>query len=123
MVAPLPQCASRFRFPDRIQRQTSFSSAFDDRNPDMKLVVVIPALNEEATIARVVREIPTDIKGIDEMEALVVDDGSTDGTAAAGRNAGARVLSLGRNLGNGAAVAMGLEAALRIQADIIVTID
>jgi len=57
------------------------------------------------------------------VEAVVVDDGSTDGTAAAARSAGATVISLGRNRGNGVAVVLGVDAALRRGADIIVTID
>ena len=47
----------------------------------MKLVVTIPAYDEAPTIAGVIREIPRAIEGIDQVEVLVIDDGSRDGTA------------------------------------------
>src|SRR5437764_15142452 len=89
----------------------------------MKLVVVIPALNEAVTIAGVIAKVPRNIPRIDEVIVIVVDDGSTDETAVVSRAAGARVISFEANRGNGAAVATGLEAALRDGADIVVTID
>jgi glycosyltransferase involved in cell wall biosynthesis len=89
----------------------------------MKLVVVIPALNEAVTIAGVIEKVPRDIPGLDQVLVIVVDDGSTDETAAVSRQAGARVISFEANRGNGAAVATGLEAALRDGADFVVTID
>ena len=60
----------------------------------MKLIVTIPALNEAATIADVIREIPRRIAGIDAVEVLVVDDGSRDQTAEEARRAGARLRDL-----------------------------
>jgi glycosyltransferase involved in cell wall biosynthesis len=89
----------------------------------MKLIVIIPALNEEKTIGTVVQQVPHSLSGVQEVEVIVVDDGSTDDTAPLARQAGARVLSLGMNRGNGAAVMAGVDAALRAGADIIVTID
>lgn len=68
----------------------------------MKLLVAVPALNEENTVASVVSSVPRD--GIPcETDVLVVDDGSTDGTADAARRAGAAVISHGRNMGLGTA--------------------
>jgi glycosyltransferase involved in cell wall biosynthesis len=69
------------------------------------VAVVIPTLNEAATIGAVVREIPRDYA----MDIIVADSGSTDGTQQAAREAGARVLDTGR--GYGRACAMGAEAA------------
>ena len=54
----------------------------------MKLVVTIPAYNEEKTIAAVIAEIPREIDGIDTVEILLIDDGSTDGTVEKAREAG-----------------------------------
>jgi glycosyltransferase involved in cell wall biosynthesis len=50
----------------------------------MKLVIIIPALNEEKTIGDVIAAVPTEIDGIDQVEIVVVDDGSTDQTKAIG---------------------------------------
>lgn len=89
----------------------------------MKLVVVIPALDEEATIADCVAGVPRSVAGIDAVEVVVVDDGSTDRTAELARSAGAAVVShIGRR-GVGAAFATGVDAALARGADIIVNMD
>ncbi|MGY8794335.1 MAG: glycosyltransferase, partial [Woeseiales bacterium] len=53
------------------------------------LLVAVPCLNEEQTVARVVRDIPREIKGIGRVEVVVFDDGSTDATADRARDAGA----------------------------------
>jgi glycosyltransferase involved in cell wall biosynthesis len=71
----------------------------------------LPAHNEEATVADVVRRAPTEVRG-HPVEVVVVDDGSTDGTAAAAAGAGATVLSFGTNRGLGAAVREGLAAGV-----------
>ena len=54
----------------------------------MKLIVQIPCLNEEETLPATIAAIPRQIDGIDQVEILVIDDGSTDGTSAAARQAG-----------------------------------
>ncbi len=89
----------------------------------MKLIVIIPALNEEATIAAVLDGIPEKIEGVDEIEKIVVDDGSTDRTAELAREHGASVISHNENRGVGAAFSTGLEAALEGGADLIVNMD
>ncbi|HZM30441.1 MAG TPA: glycosyltransferase family 2 protein [Acidimicrobiales bacterium] len=71
------------------------------------VVMLLPAHDEESTVADVVRAAPDQVDG-HPVRVLVVDDGSTDGTAAAARAAGATVLSLGANHGLGAAVRAGL---------------
>lgn len=88
-----------------------------------KLVVIIPALNEEKTIALVIERIPDRISGIQEIEIIVIDDGSTDATAALARAAGAKVVSHSYNQGVGAAFHTGIQAALASGADIIVNMD
>jgi cellulose synthase/poly-beta-1,6-N-acetylglucosamine synthase-like glycosyltransferase len=60
----------------------------------MKLVVTIPALNEEKTIAQVINGVPRRIPGVDEVEVIVVNDASTDRTAERAAMAGAIVVTL-----------------------------
>ncbi len=90
----------------------------------MKVIVQIPAYNEEATIAQVIRDVPRTLPGIDVVEVLVIDDGSRDGTVAEAHAAGAdHILSLGYNRGLAFAFQAGLDACLRQGADIIVNTD
>ena len=89
----------------------------------MKLVVIIPAYNEEPTIAEVIRGIPKEIPGIREIQVLVVDDGSTDRTAQLAEEAGAIVVRHPQNLGVGKAFSTGIKTALELGADVIVNID
>lgn len=89
----------------------------------MKLIVIIPALNEVATIGDVVRRVPRQVAGVSQVEVIVIDDGSTDGTADAAREAGALVVRHTRNEGVGAAFATGVRTALERQADIVVNMD
>src|SRR5439155_19677421 len=89
----------------------------------MKLVVTIPALNEENTIAQVVAGVPRRISGVDEVEVIVVNDGSTDRTAERAAEAGALVVNVHNRPGLGKVFGTGLERAMRRGADIIVNID
>jgi glycosyltransferase involved in cell wall biosynthesis len=88
-----------------------------------RLIVVIPALNEEKTIERVVRAIPRSISGVGEIDILVVDDGSTDRTAELARGAGAEVVHHPTPRGVGAAFQTALAEAIDHGADLIVNID
>ena len=89
----------------------------------MKLVVMIPAFNEAATIGDVVRRVPRQIRGCTSVEVLVVNDRSTDDTAELARKAGATVVSLVRRNGLGLVFRTGMEQAIRMGAGIIVNID
>ena len=89
----------------------------------MKLVVTIPAQNEDKTIARVVRAVPRDLPGIDEVEVIVMDDASTDRTAEFAREAGALVVLVHGRPGLGKVFKTGMERAMRRGADIICNID
>lgn len=85
---------------------------------------MIPAYNEEATLGRAIEEIPSSFPGIDEVEVIVVDDGSRDHTADVARVSGAaEVVMLKRNSGLTVAFREGLAAALRRGADVIVNTD
>src|SRR5688572_12779843 len=89
----------------------------------MKLVVTIPALNEEKTIAGVVGGIPRHIPGIHDVEVIVINDGSTDRTAEEAEAAGAMVVNVKGRPGLGTIFRIGVERAMRRGADIICNID
>ncbi len=90
----------------------------------MKLLVQIPAYNEEATIASVIRDIPRSIPGIDRVEVLLINDGSLDRTVECAQEAGIdHILSLPYNRGLAFGFQAGLDACLRQGADIIVNTD
>ena len=90
----------------------------------MKLVVLIAAYNEEKTINDVILKIPKKISGIDKVEILVVDDGSTDKTVEFALNAGAtKIVSHKMNMGVGAAFMTGIRNCISMNADISVKID
>ena len=90
----------------------------------MKLIVQIPCLNEEASLPETIRAIPRQIPGIDRVELLIVDDGSTDRTAEVARAHGVdHVVRFTRRKGLAAAFMAGLDASLRLGADVIVNTD
>jgi glycosyltransferase involved in cell wall biosynthesis len=90
----------------------------------MKLVIQIPAFNEEALLARAVTSIARQVPGFSEVQILVIDDGSTDSTADVARENGAdRVVRLPAHRGLAAAFSTGLEEALAMGADVIVNFD
>ena len=87
------------------------------------LVVIIPAYNEEEGIGQVLDRMPKQVDGIDRLKVVVINDGSTDHTAAVAREKGAEVISHPSNQGLGVAFRNGIERALEKGADIIVNID
>ena len=90
----------------------------------MKLIIQIPCLNEEGTLPATIADLPRRIEGIDAVELLVVDDGSTDRTVEVARQCGVEhIVRLTNNKGLAAAFQAGLDACLKLGADIVVNTD
>lgn len=89
----------------------------------LKLVVMVPCLDEENTVAEVVGGVPRSLPGVGAVEVVVLDDGSTDATAERARAAGARVVSHRTTLGLGRTFRDGVRQALALGADLVVNID
>ena len=90
----------------------------------MKLIIQIPCYNEAETLEVTLNDLPKHIDGVDEIEYLIIDDGSTDNTAEAARNWGVHyVVRFRRNKGLAKGFMAGLDACLRNGADIIVNTD
>ena len=90
----------------------------------MKLIIQIPCFNEEATLPLTLADLPREVPGIDVVEWLVVDDGSSDGTVEVARRLGVdHIVSHPHNRGLAAAFLTGLDACLRAGADVIVNTD
>src|SRR3954454_25333005 len=103
--------------------QPGRTRGYPDR-PTMKLIIQIPCLNEEATLPETIAALPRSIEGVDEVELLVVDDGSTDRTVEVAHECGVEhIVRLTNNKGLAAAFEAGLDACLKLGADVIVNTD
>jgi glycosyltransferase involved in cell wall biosynthesis len=90
----------------------------------VKLIIQIPCLNEAETLPQTIADLPRTIPGIDAIELLVIDDGSTDGTLEVARRAGVHhIVRNTTTLGLARSFRRGLDACLRAGADIIVNTD
>lgn len=90
----------------------------------MKLIIQIPCYNEEQTIAKTLKDLPKSIPGIDDIETLIIDDGSTDRTVEVAKRHGVQhFVKFTQNLGLARAFAAGLDKCLSLGADIIVNTD
>ena len=90
----------------------------------MKLIIQIPCYNEAQTLPQTVAALPRSLTGVDQIEVLVVDDGSSDGTAEIAEQLGVNyVIRQPRHSGLAAGFVTGLEAALKFGADVIINTD
>ena len=90
----------------------------------MKLIIQIPCLNEEHTLPKTLEDLPKQIEGIDSIEILVIDDGSTDQTVEVAKNLGVHhTLQFTNNKGLAKAFISGINQSLKLGADIIVNTD
>ncbi len=90
----------------------------------MKLVIQIPCYNEEKALPITLKDLPKKIEGIDEIEVLIIDDGSKDNTVAVAKSLGVKhVVNMPHNCGLAKAFVAGLQKSLEIGADIIVNTD
>ena len=99
-------------------------AAFTPKAGAMRLIIQIPCYNEEGTLSATLAGLPRQIPGVDAIEILVIDDGSTDRTCEVARECGVRcIVRFTQNRGLAAGFAAGLDAAVRAGADIIVNTD
>jgi glycosyltransferase involved in cell wall biosynthesis len=90
----------------------------------MKLIIQIPCFNEEATLPATLADLPREVEGIETVEWLIIDDGPTDRTVEVARENGVdHVVRLTNNKGLAAGFQAGLDASLKLGADIIVNTD
>ena len=90
----------------------------------MKLIIQIPCYNEAETLAVTLEDLPREVPGFDCVEWLVIDDGSTDNTAAIARQCGVdHVVSFAGHQGLARTFVAGLDACLKLGADVIVNTD
>jgi glycosyltransferase involved in cell wall biosynthesis len=89
----------------------------------MKLIIQIPAWNEEEHLPKAISALPGEVEGFDEVEVLVVDDGSDDATAEVAEASGARVVRLPTHRGLAVAFTTGVRRCLELGADVIVNTD
>src|SRR3954462_6957257 len=90
----------------------------------MKLIIQIPCFNEEDQLPATLADLPRELPGVDELEWLIVDDGSTDRTVEGARAGGVHhIVRLTNNKGLAAGFQAGLDACLKLGADIVVNTD
>ena len=90
----------------------------------MKLIIQIPCYNEAEILPKTLSQLPREIDGFDQVEILVIDDGSSDATVNIAKANGAdHIVQLSRHLGLARAYSYGLDACLRLSADVIVNTD
>src|SRR3954449_5079525 len=90
----------------------------------MRLIIQIPCFNEEEQLPGTLADLPRELPGIDELEWLIIDDGSTDRTIEVAKAHGVdHIVRLTNNKGLAAGFQAGLDASLKLGADVIVNTD
>ena len=108
---------------DALVRSIAFGSLqVGDRNGIKPITVIIPALNEAESLREILTRMPSQVCGVD-VGVLLVDDGSTDGTADVATAMGSSAVKNPINRGGGAALRLGYDVAVAGGAEIIVTMD
>lgn len=96
----------------------------NNSNPPIKLIIQIPCFNEEHTLPETIGDLPSKIEGIDIIETLIIDDGSTDRTIEVAKELGVdHIIQNTNNRGLARSFSKGLDACLGLGADIIVNTD
>src|SRR3954453_5159123 len=92
--------------------------------PSRKLIIQIPCFNEEAQLPATLADLPRQVPGFDVVEWLIIDDGSTDRTIEVARDNGVdHIVRLTNNKGLAAGFQAGLDACLKLGADVVVNTD
>ena len=100
------------------------SSPFVHHNGEVRLVIQIPCFNEATELPATLADLPRDVPGFEEVRWLVIDDGSTDATSEIAKAHGAdAIVKLTQNKGLAVAFQAGLDASLKMGADVIVNTD
>src|SRR3954451_5711836 len=107
-----------------LRRQDPCAPSANTLTHPMKLIIQIPCLNEEETLPQTIADLPRELPGIEAVELLVIDDGSTDRTVEVARQCGVQhVVRLTNNKGLAAGFQAGLDACLKLGADVVVITD
>ena len=116
LIIPQPSFIGRFRL------QKTDELLPESRDSNNSVLLFLPAFNEEDAVADCINRVPDTVCGLN-VDCLVIDDGSTDGTAIEAKQAGAEVISLETNQGLGAAVRIGLSEGVKRKSSAVIFAD